>query len=150
MNLHDVRGTKYGRRKKVRVGRGESSGAGKQSGRGNKGQFSRSGASMPEWFEGGQMPFYRRIPKRGFTNAPFKTEYAIVNLAALAKHFKAGETVDPEGLKARGIVKKPMDGVKVLGDGTLNVKLTVKAHAFSKSAAEKIAAAGGTVEILKP
>lgn len=149
MNLHDVRKAQIGRRRKLRVGRGESSGMGKQSGRGQKGQFSRSGSSMPEWFEGGQMPIIRRVPKRGFTNAPFKTRYAVVNLAALAKHFKAGETVDAEALKARGIVKKPLDGIKVLGDGALSVKLTVKAHAFSKSAAEKIAAAGGTAERIK-
>lgn len=148
MNLHDVRATKIGRRRKVRVGRGESSGLGKQSGRGNKGQFSRTGASMPEWFEGGQMPLIRRIPKRGFTNAPFKTRYSIVNIETLAKHFKAGETVDFAALKARGVVKKEGDGVKVLGVGALSVKLVVKAHAFSKSAAEKIAAAGGTAERL--
>lgn len=133
-------------RKNKRVGRGMGSGHGKTSTRGYKGQLSRSGSSMRPGFEGGQMPLYRRLPKRGFNNI-FRKEYAVINLEKLAE-FEAGATVDPEVLKSLGLVKKLGDGVKVLGDGELNQALRVRAHKFSKSAVEKIQKAGGTIEVI--
>jgi large subunit ribosomal protein L15 len=148
MQIHDVTRGNPPRLKRWRVGRGPASGAGKTCGAGQKGYNSRSGYSMPAWFEGGTMPLVRRIPKRGFSNARFKKDYAPVNLSALAKHFKDGETVDPETLRRRGLVTDPKDGIKVLGGGTLDKKLAVKAHAFSASAAKRIVEAGGTVEEL--
>jgi large subunit ribosomal protein L15 len=143
-NLQPPRGSRH---RKVRVGRGMGSKLGKTSGAGNKGQQSRRGYSRRPGFEGGQMPLHRRLPKRGFT-APFSTTFAVVNVDAL-NAFAAGETVSPETLGKRGIVRKLCDGLKVLGNGELKVALTVRAHAFSKSAEEKIARAGGKVEILK-
>jgi large subunit ribosomal protein L15 len=119
---------------------------GKTSGAGNKGQQSRTGYSRRAGFEGGQMPLHRRIPKRGFSN-PFPHEYAIVNVETL-NAFGAGETVTPEALAGRGLVRLRREGVKVLGEGELKVALTVRAHAFSKTAQEKIAGAGGKVEVL--
>jgi large subunit ribosomal protein L15 len=120
---------------------------GKTSGAGNKGQQSRRGYSRRAGFEGGQMPLHRRLPKRGFSS-PFPTEFAVVNIEDL-NVFSAGETVTPEALTGKGLVRAQRDGVKVLGDGELKVALTVRAHAFSKSAEEKIARAGGKAEILK-
>lgn len=143
-NLKPPRGSRH---RKVRVGRGMGSKMGKTSGAGNKGQQSRRGYSRRAGFEGGQMPLHRRLPKRGFSS-PFPKEYAIVNLEALSS-FAAGETVTPETLAGRGIVRAIRGGLKVLGDGELKVALTVRAHAFSKSAQEKIARAGGKAEILK-
>lgn len=134
-------------RARKRVGRGMGSGLGKTSGRGYKGQKSRSGASIRPGFEGGQMPLYRRLPKRGFTNL-FRKEYAVINLEKLAAAFEAGAQVDPEILKSRGIVKNLQAGLKVLGDGELPHALNVRAHKFSKSAAEKIQKAGGTIEVI--
>jgi len=130
-----------------RVGRGPGSGMGKTSTRGQKGQKSRSGASIPVWFQGGQSPLYRRLPKRGFNNARFKTEYAVINLDDLNR-FNDGDVVTPELLKEKGIVKKQLAGIKVLAYGELTKKVTVKAHRFSSKAVTKIENAGGTVEVI--
>jgi large subunit ribosomal protein L15 len=143
-NLKPARGSRH---RKVRVGRGMGSKLGKTSGAGNKGQQSRRGYSRRAGFEGGQMPLHRRLPKRGFSS-PNPTEFAVVNVETL-NAFSAGETVTPESLAGKGIVRAKRDGIKVLGDGELKVALTVRAHAFSKSAEEKIARAGGKAEILK-
>jgi len=143
-NLKPPRGSRH---RKVRVGRGMGSKMGKTSGAGNKGQQSRRGYSRRPGFEGGQMPLHRRLPKRGFA-PPSSTTYAVGNVETL-NAFAAGETVTPEALMAHGIVRAKRNGLKVLGNGELKVALTVHAHAFSKSAQEKIAAAGGKVEILK-
>lgn len=135
-------------RKKIkRVGRGPGSGMGKTSTRGEKGQKARSGSSIKPWFEGGQSPLYRRIPKRGFNNAKFRTEYAIININDLNK-FNDGDVVTPELLKEKGIVKKELSGIKVLGNGTLEKKLTVRASRFSVSAVKKIESAGGVAEVI--
>jgi large subunit ribosomal protein L15 len=142
-NLRPPRGSRH---RKVRVGRGMGSKLGKTAGRGNKGQKSRSGYSSRRGFEGGQMPLHRRIPKRGFHN-PFGREMAIINVAAL-NAFSKGDVVTPELLLERGILSARRHGVKVLGDGELKVPLTVQAHAFSKSAQEKITAAGGKTEVV--
>ena len=131
-----------------RVGRGPGSGMGKTSTRGQKGQKSRSGASIPAWFQGGQTPLYRRVPKRGFNNARFRTEYATINLSDLNKYFNDGEEVTPEILKEKGIIKQQLCGVKVLGNGELEKKLTVKANRFSSSAVTKIESAGGKAEVI--
>ncbi len=130
-----------------RVGRGPGSGMGKTSTRGENGQKSRSGASISAWFEGGQTPLYRRLPKRGFNNAQFRTEYAVINLSDLNR-FKDGEVVTPELLKELGIVKKQLAGIKVLANGKLEKKLTVKAHRFSSKAVTKIEEQGGTAEVI--
>lgn len=145
MKLSELRPPAGSRHRKVRVGRGIGSKLGKTAGRGNKGQKSRTGYSRRRGFEGGQMPLHRRLPKRGFRN-PFGQDYAIVNVGML-NAFAAGDTVTPEQLAARGLVHRPSP-VKILGDGNLQVALTVQAHAFSQSAREKIAAAGGKVEVL--
>ena len=148
VNLSNLRPPRGSRHRKVRVGRGIGSKLGKTAGRGNKGQKSRKGYSRRPGFECGQMPLHRRIPKRGFHN-PFGRDYAVVNVESL-NAFPAGETITPELLVAAGLVPASSgDSVKVLGDGELKVKLAVQAHAFSKSAQEKIARAGGTVEVLK-
>ncbi len=131
-----------------RVGRGPGSGLGKTSGRGENGQKSRSGASISAWFQGGQTPLYRRIPKRGFKNTKFETKYAVINLSDLDKFFKDGETVTPEILKERGIIKKQLSGVKVLATGKLTKKLTVKAQRFSSAAVTKIEESGGKTEVI--
>jgi large subunit ribosomal protein L15 len=142
-NLKPPRGSRH---RKVRVGRGMGSKMGKTSGAGNKGQQSRRGYSRRAGFEGGQMPLHRRLPKRGFSS-PFPKEFAVVNVESL-NAFAAGDTVTPDLLAGRGIVRAMRDGVKILGDGELKVALTVQAHAFSKSAQDKITGAGGKVEIL--
>ena len=142
-NLKPPRGS---RKRKVRVGRGIGSKLGKTAGAGNKGQKSRTGYSRRRGFEGGQMPLHRRIPKRGFHN-PFGTAYSVVNVEQL-NAFPAGETVTPEALRARGFVRRVGDLVKILGDGELKTKLAVHAHAFSESAKQKIAAAGGSFEVV--
>ena len=133
-------------RKNKRVGRGMGSGHGKTSARGYNGQLSRSGSSMRPGFEGGQMPLYRRLPKRGFHNI-FRKEYVAVNLEKLAG-FEAGAKIDPEILKSLGLVKNIRDGLKVLGVGDLPHALHIRAHKFSKSAAEKIQKVGGTIEVI--
>ena len=129
-----------------RIGRGHGSGQGKTAGKGHKGQKARAGRGMRIGFEGGQMPLQRRVPKRGFVNI-FATTYANVNVAAL-NVFEDGAEVDLDALKKAGLVKKAYDGVKVLGDGELTKKITVKAAAYSKAAKEKIEAAGGKAEVL--
>ena len=133
-------------KERKRVGRGPGSGNGKTAGRGHKGAQSRSGYKRKRGFEGGQMPLHRRVPKRGFIN-PFRTEFAVVNLDQLAARFEAGAVVTIEGLRERGLVPAAMP-VKVLGRGDIDKVLTVHAHKFSTSAAQKIAAAGGTAETL--
>lgn len=131
-----------------RVGRGPGSGMGKTSTRGEKGQKSRSGVSISAWFQGGQTPLYRRIPKRGFNNAQFRIQYATINLSDLNDFFNDGDIVTPELLKERGIIKKQLCGVKVLGNGELKKKLTIKANRFSSSAVTKIEGAGGKAEVI--
>ena len=131
-----------------RVGRGPGSGMGKSATRGENGQKSRSGVSIKPWFEGGQSPMFRRIPKRGFNNARFTTKFATINLSDLDKYFKDGDTVTPEVLKERKIIKKQLNGVKVLADGNLTKKLTVKANRFSSVAVTKIESAGGKTEVI--
>ena len=130
-----------------RIGRGPGSGLGKTSGKGQKGQKARRGASINPVFEGGQLPLYRRIPKRGFSNAKFKTVYAVVNLSQL-NVFEDGTVVTPALLKDTGIVKKQLDGVKVLGNGKLEKKITIQANKFSTSALEKIKEAGSKAEVI--
>jgi len=144
--LNNLVPPKGANKKSKRVGRGIGSGHGKTATRGYKGQKSRSGTSVRAGFEGGQMPLHRRLPKRGFTNI-FRKEYAIVNVDVLGR-FVAGSTLDPQVLTERGIVKDLRDGLKVLGNGELKHALIVRAHKFSKSAAEKIQKAGGSVEII--
>lgn len=131
-----------------RVGRGPGSGMGKTSTRGQNGQKSRSGASIKPWFQGGQSPLYRRLPKRGFNNARFTTRYAIINLSDLNKFFNDGDVVSAEILKERGIIKNSLCGIKVLGNGVLEKKLTVKANRFTNSAVSKIEDAGGKAEVI--
>jgi large subunit ribosomal protein L15 len=143
-NLKPPRGSRH---RKVRVGRGMGSKMGKTAGAGNKGQQSRRGYSRRPGFEGGQMPLHRRLPKRGFSS-PFPKSFAVVNVESL-NAFAAGDTVTPQSLNERGIVHGTRDRLKILGDGKLKIALTVRAHAFSKSALEKIAHAGGTAEVLK-
>ena len=147
MKLHELRPAPGARRDSKRVGRGIGSGKGKTAGRGTKGQKARSGGGKGPGFEGGQTPLVRRLPKRGFTNAPFRRELAIVNLEALNR-FEPGTVVTPELLLENRVVRSVKDGIKVLGDGELTRPLTVRAHAFSKAAAAKIVAAGGTVEVI--
>ncbi|HVH60861.1 MAG TPA: 50S ribosomal protein L15 [Candidatus Sulfotelmatobacter sp.] len=142
-NLHPPVGSRI---RKVRVGRGIGSKLGKTAGAGNKGQKSRRGYSRRRGFEGGQMPLHRRVPKRGFHN-PFGVTYSVVNLEEL-NVFPAGETVTPDLLRAHGFVRRASDPVKILGDGELKNKLNIHAHAFSASAKEKIAKAGGTFEVV--
>lgn len=147
MKLHELNASPEAKTRK-RVGRGPGSGLGKTSGRGENGQKSRSGASIPAWFQGGQTPLYRRVPKRGFNNARFRTEYATINLSDLNKYFNDGEEVTPEILKEKGIIKQQLCGVKVLGNGELEKKLTIKANRFSSSAVTKIESAGGKAEVI--
>ena len=146
MKLHELQYTEGARKARKRVGRGTSSGNGKTAGRGQKGQGARSGGGKRPGFEGGQTPLFMRLPKRGFTNINRK-EYAIVNLESLNR-FEDGATVNVETLKAAGIIKKELDGVKVLGNGTVEKKLTVQAAKFSKSAVAAIEAAGGKTEVI--
>ncbi|MGN9164888.1 50S ribosomal protein L15 [Tissierellaceae bacterium HCP3S3_D8] len=149
MKLNDLRPNAGGGSKsRKRLGRGIGSGLGKTSGKGHKGQNARSGGGVRPGFEGGQMPLFRRLPKRGFTNI-FAKEFAIINIGDLDV-FAEDTVVTPELLISKGLVKKAKakDGIKVLGDGELTKKLTVKAHKFSKTAAEKIEAAGGKIEVI--
>jgi large subunit ribosomal protein L15 len=147
VGLNNLKPAKGATGSRKRVGRGPGSGLGKTSGKGEKGHKSRSGYRHRIGFEGGQMPLHRRIPKRGFTNARFRKEYAYVNLGSL-EVFEVGTIVSPEVLLERGMIKKVMDGVKVLAKGSLTKALTVQAHKFSASAQEKIAALGGKAEVL--
>ena len=147
MKLNELKMNPGSTQKRKIVGRGPGSGLGKTSGRGEKGQKARSGASIKPWFEGGQNPLYKRIPRRGFNNARFTIRYAIVNVSDLNR-FEDGETVNLEVLKAAGVVKQVKDGIKILGNGDITKKLTVQANKFSKTAIEKIEAAGGKVEVI--
>ena len=147
MKLHELNASPEAKSRK-RVGRGPGSGLGKTAGRGENGQKSRSGASIPAWFQGGQSPLYRRVPKRGFNNARFRTEYATINLSDLNKYFNDGDEVTPEVLKEKGIIKQQLCGVKVLGNGELEKKLTIRANRFSSSAVTKIESAGGKAEVI--
>lgn len=146
MKLHELTPPAGSRRRRKVVGRGPGSGHGQTSGRGEKGQKARSGGSSRPWFEGGQLPLHRRIPKRGFTNT-FRTEYAILNVKDLER-FEAGATVTPATLREAGLLRRAGAPVKILGEGTLSKALTVAAHRFSRSAAEKIQAAGGRLEVI--
>jgi large subunit ribosomal protein L15 len=139
------------RPRKKRVGRGPGSGQGKTAGRGSKGQYTSAGAKRFQWtFEGGQMPLFRRIPKRGFSHETWDKKYHVVNVGDLDKAFKDGDTVDADALEKAGLAKGPADGVRILGMGEVTKKLTVKAHHFSKSAEEKIKAKGGATEVIPP
>lgn len=146
MKLHELKPAEGARKKEVRVGRGTGSGNGKTSGRGHKGQKARSGGGVRPGFEGGQMPIYRRLPKRGFKNI-WRKEYAEVNVETLNR-FDDGAEVDAVALVECGILKNVQDGIKILGNGELKKKLTVKAQKFTKSAVEKIEAVGGKTEVL--
>lgn len=146
MKLHELKYTEGARQDSKRLGRGQGSGQGKTAGKGHKGQNARSGGGVALGFEGGQTPIYRRIPKRGFTNVN-RVEYAIVNVEQLNR-FENGVEVSPELLIETGLVKKEYNGIKILGVGTLEKKLTVKAHKFSKSAVSLIEQAGGKVEVI--
>jgi large subunit ribosomal protein L15 len=151
MDLSNVSTGVHKRKKKRRVGRGIGSGQGKTAGLGHKGQYASAGARLPSGlFEGGQMPLYRRFPKRGFSNARYQNDHAVVNVGTLEKHFDAGATVDRAALQAKGIIPGSCDGLRVLGDGDLTRKLTVRADHFSKSAKEKIEKAGGTCDLIPP
>ena len=148
MNLTDVRtGAARPRKQKRRLGRGPASGCGKTSGRGMRGAWSRSGGSIPVRSEGGQMPLFRRLPKRGFSNARFKVQHVPVNVAKLSA-FEAGSTIGPAEFLRAGLVSQADATIKILGGGEIKQALTVRAHAFSKAAAEKIAAAGGKAETI--
>ena len=147
MKLHELSPADGSTKARKRIGRGTGSGQGKTAGKGHKGQKARAGRGMRPGFEGGQMPLQRRIPKRGFVNI-FRTEMAIVNVSSLEKAFEAGETVTIEALVEKGLVKKVLDGVKVLGNGEITKALTVQANAFSDSAKQKIEAAGGKTEVI--
>ncbi len=146
MNLFDIKSIPFPRKRKKRVGRGRGSGMGKTSCRGGKGATARTGNETSIQFEGGQTPLFRRLPKRGFNN-PFKKEYSIINVKDIAR-FENGTHVNPEKLLEVGLVRKVLDGVKVLGDGEITKPLTVSAHKFSKVAIEKIQAAGGEIKVL--
>ncbi|QZY54609.1 50S ribosomal protein L15 [Crassaminicella profunda] len=146
MKLHELRPAEGSTKNRKRLGRGTATGQGKTAGRGQDGQKSRSGGSVKPGFEGGQMPLYRRLPKRGFTNI-FKKQWTIINIDTLNK-FDEGTVVTPALLLEKGIIKKVVDGVKVLGNGELQKNVTVQAHKFSQSAVEKIEAAGGKAEVI--
>jgi large subunit ribosomal protein L15 len=147
MRLHDLKPRPGAKHRRKRLGQGESSGHGKTSGRGGKGQTARSGSSIRVGFEGGQMPLIRRIPKRGFNNVRHGTSYVAVNVDSLNR-FDDGARVDAAMLRKAGLANGPADGIKILGDGELTRKLTVSAHAFSASAKAKIEAKGGTCEVI--
>jgi large subunit ribosomal protein L15 len=147
MKLHEIKPAPGSTKRRKVVGRGRGSGRGTTAGRGGKGQTARTGSSIPAWFEGGQMPLIRRLPKRGFTNI-FKKNYAIINIAILDR-FESGQEITPALLVSQGLIRSRNDGVKVLGTGALTKTLTVHAHKFSQSAAAKIEAAGGKVQVIE-
>ena len=147
MKLHELSTVPGSTHRRKIVGRGPGSGMGKTSTRGEKGQKARSGGGVRPWFEGGQTPLFKRVPRRGFSNKRFETKYAIVNVSDLNR-FKDGDTVTPELLKESGLVKKELNGIKVLGNGKLEKKLTVKANVFTSSAITKIEELGGTTEVI--
>ena len=147
MKLHELSPASGSTKERKRIGRGAGSGQGKTAGKGHKGQKARAGRGMRPGFEGGQMPLQRRVPKRGFNNI-FRTEMAIVNVAALEANYEAGAVVTIDSLIEKGLVKKVLDGVKVLGYGEITKALTVQANAISESAKQKIEAAGGKIEVI--
>ncbi len=147
MRLHTLKPRAGSRHRRKRLGQGESSGHGKTSGRGGKGQSARSGSSIRIGFEGGQMPLIRRIPKRGFNNARHAIRYVAVNLESLNR-FEAGAVVDADAMRKAGLASGPVKRIKILGDGELKQKLTVRAHAFSAAARSKIEALGGACEVI--
>ena len=147
MKLHEIKPAPGSTKRRKVVGRGRGSGRGTTAGRGGKGQTARTGSSIPAWFEGGQMPLIRRLPKRGFTNI-FKKNYVIINIEILDR-FDSGQEVTPALLVSQGLIRSRNDGVKVLGTGALTKTLTVHAHKFSQSAAAKIEAAGGKVQVIE-
>ena len=149
MKLHELQPAAGSVKEVKRIGRGHGSGQGKTAGKGHKGQKARSGGSIRPGFEGGQMPLQRRIPKRGFNNKVFAKEYAAVNVSELEKRFESGAVVDADALIESGAIKKVMDGVKILGNGELTKKLTVKAVKFTEAAKEKIEKAGGSAEVIE-
>ncbi|NLI94028.1 MAG: 50S ribosomal protein L15 [Peptococcaceae bacterium] len=146
MKLHELKPAEGSTKSRKRVGRGNGSGLGNTAGKGHKGQKARSGGGVRPGFEGGQMPTIRRLPKRGFTNN-FSKEYTVINVSDLEERFENGAEVTIESLFATGLIKKVQDGVKLLGDGEITKPLTVKVHKVSKTAADKITAAGGKVEV---
>ncbi len=148
ITLEDLKPFPHSKHREKRVGRGHGSGHGKTSCRGHKGQKARKSPDIPPWFEGGQTPIHRKLPKVGFKN-PCRVEYSVVNVRELVKKFKPNEVVDVNTLKERGLVKGHDVKVKILGDGEIDIPLTVKVHAISKSAKEKIEKAGGKVELEK-
>jgi large subunit ribosomal protein L15 len=147
IKIHELKPPKGARAKRKRVGRGPGSGHGQTSGRGDKGQKARAGGHIQPWFEGGQLPLHRRVPKRGFVNL-FRQEYAIFNLRDLSR-FEAGSSLSPDLLWEHGMIKHRHDLVKILGDGEMPRPLTISAHKFSRSAIQKIEAAGGRAEVIK-
>lgn len=147
MKLHELKKNPGATHSKKIVGRGPGSGLGKTSGKGHKGQNARSGGGVRPVFEGGQLPLYRRLPKRGFSNAKFKTEYAVINVGDLNK-FDEGTVITPELLKETGFVKKQLCGIKVLGDGEIDKKITIRAHRFSSTALEKLEKSGSKAEVI--
>lgn len=147
MKLHELKKNEGATFRKKIVGRGSGTGLGKTSGRGQKGQNARSGGGVSPVFEGGQLPLYRRLPKRGFSNHDFKTVYAVINVGDL-NVFNDGDVVTPALLKEKGIIKKQLDGIKVLGNGTLEKKITIEAHRFSSSALRKIEESGSKAEVI--
>ncbi len=147
MKLNELEKNVGATQKRKIVGRGRGSGLGKTSGKGHKGQNARSGGGVRQVFEGGQTPLYRRLPKRGFSNYEFKTTYAVINVSDLNR-FDNGTVVSPALLKEVGLVKNQLDGIKVLGNGKLEKKLTVQAHKFSKAAQEKIEKSGSKIEVM--
>lgn len=147
IRLHNLKPAPGSRKDRKRVGRGRSSGHGKTSGRGQKGQNSRSGSHSNPGFEGGQMPLYRRLPKLGGFTPRKRKVYAVVNVSELDR-FESEQLVDPASLASAGLIKKERESVKILGDGELNTSLTVRAHAFTRVAREKIEAAGGKAEVI--
>ena len=148
MKLHELSPAEGSVKEGFRKGRGAGSGNGKTAGKGHKGQNARSGGGVRPGFEGGQLPLYRKLPKRGFNNARFGKQYAVVNICYLNEKFGDGEVVDSAALLAKGIIDSVKDGVKILGEGELTKKLTVKAAVFSASAKEKIEAVGGKTEVV--
>lgn len=150
MELAEIMQLAGAHKRRKRVGRGRGSGHGKTSTRGHKGSGARAGGSIRRLTEGGQMPLFRRIPKRGFTNAPFRTAYDVVNVSMLEGRFEAGANVTKQALAEAGLIRSHRVAVKILGEGELRKKLTIQADKFSKSALEKIAAAGGEARLIKP
>jgi large subunit ribosomal protein L15 len=151
MDLSTVHQGVHRRKRKKRVGRGIGSGHGKTATRGSKGQWASAGAKMPaETFEGGQMPLFRRIPKRGFSHRMWDKTYLVVNVGDINEVFNEGDTIDPAALKKAGLANGPADGVRILGDGEVSKRLVIRAHHFSKSALEKIQAKGGKADVIPP